>query len=174
MSGLAYKLSQMQEKLDQRVIAEKKLTGANLEERYLAFFVELGEMVNEWRRFKFWSESPFPKSDVSLLGEYVDGLHFVLSIGNLLEVDYTLVYTPHKEHVTGEEAQYTAIMHQISRIIYAVGEYMIASELPSVTWETVISAYLNLGVLLGFTLEQIEQGYVLKNKVNHIRQDTGY
>jgi dimeric dUTPase (all-alpha-NTP-PPase superfamily) len=36
------------------------------------------------------------------------------------------------------------------------------------------AAYLNLGEMLGFTEEQIEQAYFEKNKINHQRQEVGY
>ena len=35
-------------------------------------------------------------------------------------------------------------------------------------------AYLHLGKLLGFSWEEIEQGYIRKNEINHQRQDNGY
>lgn len=34
--------------------------------------------------------------------------------------------------------------------------------------------YLFLGQLVGFSNEQIEEAYVLKNEVNHDRQQQGY
>jgi dimeric dUTPase (all-alpha-NTP-PPase superfamily) len=33
---------------------------------------------------------------------------------------------------------------------------------------------LSLGEFLGFTGEEIEQAYFAKNKINHVRQETGY
>ncbi|MFY0167293.1 dUTP diphosphatase, partial [Bacillus anthracis] len=35
-------------------------------------------------------------------------------------------------------------------------------------------SFLGLGKKLGFTFEEIEQGYYKKNEVNHQRQDNGY
>ena len=116
------KLFEMQRKLDERIIEEKGLQGQNLlDKKILALQVELGELANEWRGFKFWSNDQEARIQVKipcrncgghgegyfagykwtgqkekcivcngtgiigvknpLLEEYVDGLHFLLSIG---------------------------------------------------------------------------------------------
>src|SRR5690606_16674705 len=98
------KLFQMQKELDARILAEHPIQeGENrLAKKILALLVELGELANEWRGFKFWSEDQVPRTRVlvnrttddigfkyigpehiknPLLEEYVDCLHFLLSIG---------------------------------------------------------------------------------------------
>ena len=55
-----------------------------LTERILALSVEVGELANATRCFKYWSEKESePKERV--LDEFADVLHFVLSIGHTLE-----------------------------------------------------------------------------------------
>lgn len=50
-------LFEMQKKLDEHIIEEKGLEGQDLlPKKILALQVELGELANEWRGFKFWSE----------------------------------------------------------------------------------------------------------------------
>lgn len=51
------------------------------EKRLLALLVELHELANETKCFKFWSVNPNGKKD-KILMEYVDVLHFTLSIFN--------------------------------------------------------------------------------------------
>src|SRR5699024_4924756 len=70
-----------QEKLDNYIMENQQLENTNLfEERMLALLVELGELANETRCFKFWSKkTSSPKKIV--LEEYVDNIHFLLSIG---------------------------------------------------------------------------------------------
>jgi dimeric dUTPase (all-alpha-NTP-PPase superfamily) len=34
--------------------------------------------------------------------------------------------------------------------------------------------FFGLGEMLGFTWDEIEQAYFAKNKINHVRQETGY
>src|SRR5579875_595315 len=107
------KLFEIQRALDDRIVKEKGLAGKDLVPmKLLALQVELGELANEWRGFKFWSEDQEPRlsnpncdlcegsgvyekvTDMPdypevltcvcaspLLEEYVDCLHFILSIG---------------------------------------------------------------------------------------------
>src|SRR5690625_1594587 len=71
----------MQRNLDKYIESNHQLEGQDLiEEKMLALLVELGEMANETRCFKFWSTKG--KSDQGIiLEEYVDNIHFLLSIG---------------------------------------------------------------------------------------------
>ncbi|MGG4002815.1 dUTP diphosphatase, partial [Geobacillus stearothermophilus] len=71
----------MQRALDERIETEHGLMEEDLFARkQLAFLVELGELANETRCFKFWSIKP-PAPAERVLEEYVDGLHFLLSLG---------------------------------------------------------------------------------------------
>ncbi len=65
-----------QKELDRFIQENHDLMKENLTERkLLAFQVELGELANETRCFKFWSlKESSPKEKI--LEEYVDGLHF--------------------------------------------------------------------------------------------------
>ena len=119
-------LFEAQKKLDAHIEKSKGLEGQNLlDKKILALQVELGELANEWRGFKFWSEDKEPnaKEEVvcgfcdegvihdgrsapgvcgwclgdyvescknPLLEEYVDCLHFILSIGNYLGMSETI------------------------------------------------------------------------------------
>jgi len=49
----------------------------------LAMMVEVAELANEIRSFKHWSKKPMSDKDV-VIDEYVDVLHFFLSIANQL------------------------------------------------------------------------------------------
>ena len=46
----------------------------------LALLVEIGELANETRSFKFWSVKPASEKKI-ILEEFVDGIHFILSLG---------------------------------------------------------------------------------------------
>src|SRR5690625_2371786 len=55
------KLFETQKKLDERIVKEKGLEGKDLlDKKILALQVELGEIANEFRGFKFWSEDQEP------------------------------------------------------------------------------------------------------------------
>ena len=76
------KLSEMQKVLDERIVKEHGLEGKDLEEnKILALLVEVNELANETRCFKHWSTKG-PSEESVLFEEYVDSLHFFLSIAN--------------------------------------------------------------------------------------------
>src|SRR5699024_5876901 len=81
------KLFNMQAKLDQYIAENHNLTKKDnlVSKRYLALLVELGELANETRCFKFWSTKAPSHNDV-ILEEYVDGVHFILSL--VLDLDF--------------------------------------------------------------------------------------
>lgn len=76
--------------LDEYIIESKNLHLLGKKERLnntaLAMFVELAEMMNEIRSFKFWSDKPSSHRTV-IIDEYVDVLHFFLSLAN--QMDFT-------------------------------------------------------------------------------------
>ncbi len=66
------KLFEIQAKLDKHIVKGKGLEGQNLlEEKILALQVELGELANEWRGFKFWSNDQKPRT--KLICKYCEG-----------------------------------------------------------------------------------------------------
>jgi len=85
-------LLELQKELDTKII--DKYNHANglisdfgqgdfLTERLLALQVEVSELANATRCFKYWSEKP-AESKERQLDEYADCLHFLLSIGHTL------------------------------------------------------------------------------------------
>lgn len=54
-----------------------------LSDRILALFTEVGEFANTTRCFKYWSVKGMDSRE-KMLNEYVDILHFYLSIGNTM------------------------------------------------------------------------------------------
>ena len=89
----------MQEKLDNHIMEEHNLYGKTLfSEKLLALQVEIAELANETRCFKFWSNKG-PSSKETILEEYVDCLHFILTIG--LEKNYTDIVSGVINLITG-------------------------------------------------------------------------
>lgn len=188
-------LFETQKILDQRIIKQHGLEGQNLlSQKILALQVELGECANEWRGFKFWSKDPYPKppqhnwrasedgmnqewlpewgyESYPLLEEYVDCLHFILSIGLELPVQ-----------IQGMEKYLVFGTYPGRSNIFVLNKlFKDISSLQEGDENDILSAYygtfqwfLELGSGLGFTWEQIEQAYYSKNEINHTRQDTGY
>lgn len=83
-------LLQMQKELDDYIV--KSSTGellpgdsdCFLTDRILALQVEVSEFANASRCFKYWSKKKAEPKE-RLLDEYVDILHFWLSIGNIMK-----------------------------------------------------------------------------------------
>ncbi|WP_026908935.1 dUTP diphosphatase [Paucisalibacillus globulus] len=170
-----------------------------LAKKILALQVELGELANEWRGFKFWKVNQQPVTfrqcdrcnglgwyyipvkntnqhlgdkatcdcvenpSNPLLEEYVDCLHFILSIGLELGI----------REIPFRKISRTDLVFVFSEL------FEIASKLRNVhtrrsEYQWLISEFVKLGEMLDFTWEQIEQAYLEKNKVNHERQVNGY
>src|SRR5699024_9118453 len=98
----------------------------------------------------------------AMLEEYVDCLHFVLSIGNDLGV---LAYTKYDYNTGNIMDQFMDISREINRI-YMTHKVDF--------WKLLADLFLTLGDMLGFTPAQIINAYYDKNKVNHARQVQGY
>src|SRR5690625_3337436 len=181
-----------QKKLDDRIVEEKGLQGVNLlDKKILALQVELGELANEHRGFKFWSDNQKPRTRMikltevglsklrnaeitnlapyvtnPLLEEYVDCLHFILSIGN--EIDYQ--YDEELHNSTGFiNENITCQFLDLFHVIAVFSEYESDN-----LFEDTLLYFLSLGEMLSFTWEQVEQAYYQKNEINHERQANGY
>ena len=157
------KLFELQRRLDERIIEEKGLHNLNLLDiRKLALLVELGELANEWRGFKFWSRDLQPRRE-KMLEEYVDCLHFFLSIGLELGVDPKMAEW---RHMVRKKPVVTC---QFQKIFYWV------SSMDGVLdWLQAFWLFIGLGEMLGFSWDEIEEAYRKKNQVNFERQDQGY
>jgi dimeric dUTPase (all-alpha-NTP-PPase superfamily) len=157
------KLYQMQDTLDKRIEAEHTLAGVPLlQKKILSLQVELGELANETRCFKFWSTKK-PSSQEVILEEYVDCLHFILSIG--LEKSFDDIMLINKPISSELFEQFLALYINIS-------DFIVASSKDN--YFTIFQNFLSLGHNLGFTVEEIENAYLYKNNINHERQDNGY
>jgi dimeric dUTPase (all-alpha-NTP-PPase superfamily) len=200
------KLFELQRKLDEHIEQEHPRQDGEdrLAKKILALQVELGELANEWRGFKFWSRDQkartqkvvewkpilkietLPDGDVitkyeyeplkvknPLLEEYVDCLHFILSIG--LELGITDVAI---------DSDYTHEDPTITFIHLFSDAWELLEPCCPDRWdewdrkeiyEIMFNRFIGLGEKhLGFTWEQIEEAYLQKNAENHARQERGY
>jgi dimeric dUTPase (all-alpha-NTP-PPase superfamily) len=201
------KLFEMQRQLDEHIEKEhpREPGEDRLAKKILALFVELGELANEHRGFKYWSNDQVPRTEVKipcrfcggegegyfcgneytgqkeqcihchgtgvektqnrLLEEFVDGLHFILSIG----LDITEPELIQLREIDKAET----ITEQFIMVFDAVRE-LYEFEYEHWDYESLLIRFIDLGEMLGFTWEQIEEAYLRKNAVNHQRQESGY
>jgi dimeric dUTPase (all-alpha-NTP-PPase superfamily) len=182
----------LQNLLDDKIRQEKGITGDTSQKKVIAFKVEFGEFLNEHKGFKFWKKNPQPRTEVliecescggsgrdysgycgschggyvgsrnPMLEEYVDGIHFILSIG--LERKYSKFI-----HALFEMPK------DVPSSIHDLSEDIFNNPINSAgKWLKLLEDYLMMGYKLGFTDKQVRDAYVEKNKVNHVRQATGY
>ncbi|WP_318614271.1 dUTP diphosphatase [Sporosarcina sp. YIM B06819] len=157
------KLFSMQRQLDSFIQNNRQQQTDVFQEKGLALLIELAELANETRCFKFWSTKG-PSADAVILEEYVDSIHFLLSLG--IEKDlHSLENWPIGE-IEGELTQLflktTAAIHRF------------LEELTMDSYEQVWVYYGAIANKLGFTNEDIIQAYIAKNEENYKRQKTGY
>ncbi|MFJ7934890.1 dUTP diphosphatase [Sporosarcina sp. NPDC096371] len=157
------KLFSMQRELDSFIQNNREQQTEVFQEKGLALLIELAELANETRCFKFWSTKG-PSDDAIILEEYVDSIHFLLSLG--IEKDlHTLTNWP-----VGEiEGNLTQLFLKTTAAIHRF--------LDELTMESYKQVWIHYGAIansLGFTNEDIIQAYIAKNEENYIRQKTGY
>ncbi|WP_085829043.1 dUTPase [Clostridium massiliodielmoense] len=106
------KFLEMQKKLDAAIVEKhygKIEQKEFLNERLLALNVEVGELANATRCFKYWSTKG-PESKERILDEYADVMHFWLSVGHTLgftaeEIEKAYL-KKHKENYRRQEQGY--------------------------------------------------------------------
>ncbi|WP_338750563.1 dUTP diphosphatase [Bacillus sp. FJAT-52991] len=158
------KLFDMQKALDGYIERERGLENADLfDQKVLALLVEVGELANETRCFKFWSQKGPSEREV-ILEEFVDGVHFILSLGLKLsfEPQVTLVET------SSAQTQTEQFLHLYETILQFKQDKSLK------TYQKLLNDYFALGRLLDFTAQEVEEAYVAKNEVNYQRQQQGY
>ena len=72
-------LFMMQKELDDFIEQTQNIQQDVFQEKGLALMVELAELANETRCFKFWSTKG-PSAREVILEEYVDSIHFILRL----------------------------------------------------------------------------------------------
>lgn len=130
--------------------------------RFLAFQVELNELANATRCFKFWSNKE-SESKARLLDEFADGMHFILSIG--IDFDYQV------ESIDIVELEEDLTMG------FLVCNKLFVEFIENQAFENYISFlayYFSLSTIFGYNPNELIDAYFLKLKVNYQRQDNNY
>lgn len=175
----------------QRVLDSKINEKFNLEpmetifHKLLALVVEIGEASNEHRGFKFWSVDRSPRilvplkptmnyEDIEwrnpLLEEFVDALHFGISIGNDLKIQLDEVKPRLFSDVSKGTLQTLSWVHSLAQGVDMDYNQSILKK----RYTNMMEYLLGLGMAYGFDEDNIEAAYILKNQENHKRQLSGY
>jgi len=149
--------------LDARIHAEHHVDySVTRKKRLLALIVELGELANETRAFKFWSRKG-PSAKAVILDEYADGLHFLLSLGIDLKNEKKLITLRQSKLPLTEQFLKVYSLSTDLAAHYDLKHYLAS-----------LQAFLNLIPALGLTTAEVVDGYHAKLAVNYQRQNTQY
>ncbi|MCD5324756.1 MULTISPECIES: dUTP diphosphatase [Pontibacillus] len=172
------KLMEVQGGLDSHVVLEKGLEEQDLfNQKVLALQVEIAELANETRCFKFWS-SKEPSEPEIQLEEYVDGIHFFLSLAIDLKMEPSslMVWDDFTEANLTETL--LSVLSEISSLYVLKDVNLPASIFLEDLQEILREAFqVYVGIaskFLGFSWEEVEEAYYKKNNINHQRQLNGY
>lgn len=167
-----------------------------MEKLHTALVVELGEMMNEYRRFKFWSNDREPRTKAAcrkcygggalvkdgyvktcdecqgkcvcdyVLKELVDGLHFILSLG--LKFESMFDEPLRNTDFKAYKTPHLSIEHHFLGLMI--------TDWSSTPYSLVkgMCQFIGFSEMLGYTWEQVREAYLIKNQENHYRQMNGY
>lgn len=157
------KLFVMQRELDSFIERTQNIDFDVFREKTLALLVELGELANETRCFKFWSKKG-PSADEVILEEFVDSIHFLLSLG-IMKGYENLEQWPTDDR----EDSLTELFLQTQQ---AIIEFSNDSTFEK--YEEIWKCYGAIAQVLNFEELNIIEAYISKNEKNYERQRTGY
>lgn len=155
-------LFKMQSELDSFIEKTQNVTKDVFNEKGLALIVELAELANETRCFKFWSTKGASERSV-LLEEFVDSIHFMLSLGNMK--GYSLTEWPDVQEEADLTEQFIETTQKITHFIADSSEE---------NYKAIWHAYGKLAYNMQFTVADIIEAYISKNEKNYERQKSGY
>lgn len=156
-------LFHMQRQLDSYIQSNRNVDEPVFRKKVLALQVELSELANETRCFKFWSTKG-PSDKETLLEEYVDCIHFLLSLGIEKDLD-SLEHWPKPRNEQDLTELFLAAHEEVGRFAQHATKEQYAG-----LWQT----FGAIARALGFSYEEVLQAYVEKNETNYKRQQQGY
>ena len=134
----------------------------------------MGELANELRFFKYWSIKPLSAKSV-ITEEYIDALHFLLSIGLDLqqkqEMDLELVAQISKqEHSDDLSDHFLNIYQDAITLSKQLDNKILCLKLHNILF----IKFLLLAYLLDISPADLKSAYNYKHKINVTRQDNNY
>jgi len=154
----------LQAELDEEIAKTHSVTyETTRNKRSLALLVELGELANETRCFKYWSLKPASEKAI-VLDEFADGLHFFISLGIDANIK-TRIFEFDDKLKDDLATSFLEVYSTASKFFETRSEkdYLYSFNL-----------FLSLYKSLGFEVEDIVLGYKKKLEVNHNRQKNKY
>lgn len=160
-------LKESQQELDNIINDTNGIDGNDfMAERVLALLVEIGEFANETRCFKFWSQKN-PSSKAVVLLEFVDVLHFMLSVGN-----YSGFAFESFDDMDINRYIESDINDLFIDFYFTVTTFRF--EPTPKNYANMYSYYFSLAKSFGFSDAEVIDAYFQKNEINVNRQANGY
>ncbi|MDR2636474.1 MAG: dUTP diphosphatase [Mycoplasmataceae bacterium] len=157
-----------QDELDREILLNSNTNYSDtFNERKLAILVELGELSNEIRSFKYWSVKSGSESCV-ILEEYVDTIHFISGFCVQYQIAPTFEIPDNIRLLAKKEI--TKKINKLFKLITKLKENKNNVKIIKKFYKK----YLEFGYGLGYTIEDIKNAYDKKNLINHTRQDNKY
>ncbi len=150
------KMLEAQKELDKANMKKGGLTEYPLDMVQTAYRVELGELLQEWKQFKFWKINKGEIDRAKMLEEWADCMHFALSLENCWGLELE------------DDIEYRIKIEECINDIYGICEECFKAN------DWVLKYTIALGLKLDYTLEELEQAYWKKNKINWERIEGGY
>ena len=159
------KMLEAQKELDKANMKKGGLTEYPLDMVQTAYRVELGELLQEWKQFKFWKLNKGEIDREKMLEEWADCMHFALSLEK-------------SKRCCDDEGYYNYLSRHIEKDVEEhfskKGNIYTLIDRCFTDFDFLLESTLALGLKLGYTLEELEQAYWKKNKINWERIERGY
>ena len=158
------KMLEAQKELDKANMKKSGLNEYPLEMIKTAYRVELGELLQEWKQFKFWKINKGEIDREKMIEEWADCMHFALSLE---------LFVVEKLEINFIDKDYTKCLNLRIRYLDKNDIYGTLDDCYEIN-STILNDTIALGLKLNYTLEELEQAYWRKNKINWERIEGGY
>ncbi|ASZ09013.1 dUTP diphosphatase [Mesoplasma chauliocola] len=158
-------LSHQQEFLDNKIMEKHNLTLDHeiFRKKIIAFWVELGEYANEEKSFKYWKQGA-PAAREIQLEEYIDGLHFVISLGNQINYDF--------EKFNFKDLDFE---NNIDCYFELISNFTILVNQPNTdSFAKMFNSFLQIAKVQKYSEEELIKTYKAKHEKNQQRQVDNY
>jgi len=148
-----------QQGMDTIIFANSGQNEYPLEKNKIALLVELGELANEWKGFKYWSNNKVEDRE-RLIDEFADCLYFALSLENHLhQVGGQIVENINKFMKEIDDGYHKNVLKCF--------KYAFESALNRFSHTMILLSIIELGRSLDITLDEMEQAYLDKYMQNN-------
>jgi dimeric dUTPase (all-alpha-NTP-PPase superfamily) len=104
-----------------------------------------------------------------ILDEYVDGIHFILSL--LIYYQITPIFNIKSIKKNDDKTALTLCFLELFKMVNQLAK---TNGNKTMFLKKFCIKYLELGNMLGFNIEKITNGYLKKNQINYERQKSNY